>query len=195
MKTNNPSPKPPDPKFHPKLMFSQIVLEQRSGIKKSFWGWFKPIYKDNRQFSPNPFWLFGIIHPESNMSKTKTMFVPFPSLREMSSEVTSSGGMFNLQGAVPLPRQTLLDVPQAGGCSWHLPLECQTAFFCGRHKQRRTVRDWKRKRVLEVSALLVVQQQNVCAGQSVCSTYPDKYWPDLDLHFSFPETFCLPLMF
>lgn len=87
MKTNNPSPKAPDPKFHLKLVFSQIVLEQRSGIKKSFWGWFKPIYKDNRQFSPNLFWLFGIIQNQSNMSKTKTMFVPFLSLREMSLEI------------------------------------------------------------------------------------------------------------
>lgn len=63
---HHPSPKAHDPKFHPKLVFSQIVLEQRPGIKKSFWGWFKPIYKDNRQFSPNQFWLFG-----SNSSRTK----------------------------------------------------------------------------------------------------------------------------
>lgn len=71
------------PKFHPKLVFSQIVLEQRSGIKKSFWGWFKPIHKDNRRLSSNQFWLLGILHPELNKHvKTKDMFVPFVSLRE-----------------------------------------------------------------------------------------------------------------
>lgn len=64
------------------FVLSRIVLEQQPGIKKSFWGWFKPIYKDIRQFSPNQFRLFGILHPKLNMSKTKTMFVIFIPLRK-----------------------------------------------------------------------------------------------------------------
>lgn len=136
------------------------------------------------------------------------MFVPFLSLREMSLEMTSSGGVFNLRGAVPLPRQTLLDVPQAGGCSWHLPLECQTASFCGRHTEEesegfkktntevaafivdlmivKTNTSHVKKKILVilvVFALLVVQLKTACVGQS----YPDKYRPDLDLHSSFQK--------
>ena len=133
---HHPSPKAHRPKFHSKLEFSPIVLEQRSGIKKSFWGWFKPKYKHNRRLSPNQFWLFGILHPELNKHvENKDHVCPLPFSEGMSLEVTWSGGIFNLQGAVPLPMQSLLGAPQAGGCSWHPPLECQTASFCGRHTE------------------------------------------------------------
>lgn len=73
------SPKANDPKFHPKLGFSQIVSEQRSGIKKSFWGWFKPIYKDDRSFSPNQFWLFGSVSSRTKQTWQKQRPWLFPS--------------------------------------------------------------------------------------------------------------------
>jgi len=49
-------------------------------------------------------------------------------------------GTVNLPGAVLLPRQTLLAAPQAGDCSWHLLLECQTAFFYERYNSK-NIRD------------------------------------------------------
>lgn len=43
---------------------------------------------------------------------------------------------FSRPGAAPPPRESPRAAPRAAGCSWRLPPECQTAFFCGR--QRRT---------------------------------------------------------
>lgn len=75
------------------LVFSQIVLEQQSCIKKSFWGWFKPIHKDNRRLSSNQLWLFGILHPELNKQvKNKDHVCPLHLSEGMSLEVTRQSG-------------------------------------------------------------------------------------------------------
>lgn len=90
---HHPSSKAHHPEFHPKLLFSQIVLEQWSCIKKSFWGWFKPIYKDNRRLSSDQLWLFGILHPELNKQvKNKDHVCPLPLSEGMSFEVTWQSG-------------------------------------------------------------------------------------------------------
>lgn len=39
----------------------------------------------------------------------------------------------SLPDAAPPPRQSPLAAPPAGGCSWRLPREYQTASFCKRH--------------------------------------------------------------
>lgn len=137
---HHPGPKSQCPLFHPKLVFSQIVLEQRPGVEKSFRGWFKPIYKDSTRLSPNQSCVFGIFHPElhkhvKNKDHVRSLYLSEGMSLEVAWQSGWFGGMFNLQGAVPLPRQTLPGAPQVRGCNWRLPLECQTASFCKRHRE------------------------------------------------------------
>lgn len=129
--------KAPALNFHPQLVLSRIVSERRSGIRKSFWRWFKPIYKDNRWLSPNQFWLFGNRHPELNKHvKNNDHVCPLYLSEGMSLGVTRSCSIFNLQGVVLPPKQSPLGAPLVVGCSWHPPLGCQIAFFCGKCTER-----------------------------------------------------------
>lgn len=96
--------------------------ERWSGTKTSFHS-----HKDQT----TNFWLFSILHPELKHIAEKTTFA---SLHFCQSplKVSGIGRHFRrviLRGAVLLPRQNLQAAPQAAGCSWHLPLECRTAFF------------------------------------------------------------------
>lgn len=99
-------------------------------IKKSFWWWCKPRHMITHVISKQ----VPLVWLHSNTSKTNSTFVPFI-FRGSVHRSPWAGGTFTPRGADPLPRQSPLVAPLAGGCSWRLPLACQTASFCSNTKE------------------------------------------------------------
>lgn len=111
-------------------------------------GLLRMIHFHSHKHQTTNFWLFSILHPELKHIAEKTTFASHH-ICESPLKVPGIGRHFRggviLRGAVLLPRRNHQAAPQAGGCSWHLLLGCQTAFFYRGYGRRTQKGGWDDK--------------------------------------------------
>lgn len=142
------SPKVSRSKVPSEATFSHFILKQQ--WRRAAWRITLNPRKKDVPSSPqlmsasSRLWISIFPRNQTNKTKKRASWSPWLGL---SDDI-------NLPDAGPRPRQSLLAAPPAGGCSWHLPLEYQTASFCKRHISHKSIKKYVSKK--NVRALHVV---------------------------------------